>query len=107
METEPKIYFVAPGNSMLAVATSLATLPDVTIPPKTKAEVLPARPQRCILVVQHISGGQLRAGDSDVGPARGARLGPGEALALQTSDALFVHNPETTPAVLALLYLDR
>ncbi len=90
------------SNVVQQVPPIMTTLADLTVAASADELVFPASAGRAEAIITNLHASDaIRIGDSDVGAARGVRLGPGETLFLHTSAAVHAHNPGSNAIDLA------
>lgn len=96
----------ASNPAFVPIAEVLRTAPDVTVAAQTTSEIAPLEKKRAVIAVQNLSNHRVRIGDGNVGPTQGAELSAREYVTLNTSAAIFCHNPSTNDATLSIIFLE-
>lgn len=88
----------------LTKASNLTTVADVSCANAAATQVIAVNTTRRRVLVQNLDiAATLRVGDSSVTAARGHRLGPGETLELQSTEAVFVRNDSGAAVLVSIV----
>jgi len=87
-----------------SVAGAVQTLADDSIAAGATEEVVPANSGRRSVLISNLSASvTMRVGDTNAGAARGLALEPGAIIGLDTTAAIYVHNPGGSPESVGIL----
>lgn len=92
---------VGPGNTITSTA-------DHSVAGVSTEQVLAGNANRLTAIIKNLNGNSsaIRVGDSAVGASRGHELMPGESIALDTDNAIYVYNSDAGAQSVSLLEIE-